>query len=74
MMAARKRLPRGYRRQPSVRATAATGRGMLAALQALYAPAQELSSEEMLAELEQRRIDAAAAEHRQGVLHLRGDV
>lgn len=71
-VAARRRLPSGFRRQPVVKMTQAAREGMQAALAALYSDSPGLTGEAALAERERMRIEADAAQRKQGVLLLRG--
>jgi hypothetical protein len=72
MMVARRRLPSGFRQQPVVKMTLAARESMRAALEALYSDAPGLTGEAALAERERMKIEAEAAQRKQGVLHLRG--
>lgn len=69
-MTAHHRLPAGYRHLPT-RATAASLRGIRAALAALADERPGPAGEEALALREQLHRDALAAEQRQGALPLR---
>lgn len=71
-MVARRRLPSGFRRQPIIKMTRATREAMQAALALLYSDAQGLTGEAALAERERLKVEAEAAQRRQGVLKLRG--
>lgn len=70
-MTARHRLPAGYRHLPT-RATAASVRGVVAALDALMAPIAGPTGDEALARRQQMHLDGAATDARQGELPLRG--
>ncbi len=62
--------PQLYPRRERAYINAACRRGLAAALQALDAPAPELTTDELLAERERLRVEAEAARQRQGVLRL----
>lgn len=70
-MTARRRLPAGYRHLPT-RATAASRRGVAAALDALLAPVAGPTGDAALALRQQMHCDGAAGDARQGELPLRG--
>lgn len=71
-MAARKRLPRGFRRELPVRATAASFSGLARARAALVTSDPTVISDlEALAEREQWRVDEEAERNAQGCLRLR---
>lgn len=71
-MVARRRLPSGYRRQPIVKMTQAAREALQAALAALYSDEPGLTGDAALAERERLKVEAEAAQRKQGVLRLRG--
>lgn len=72
-MAARRRLPSGFFRQPIVKMTP-VAREAIQSIQRLLASndGAGLTPEQHLAECERLRIEAEAAQRKQGVLQLRG--
>lgn len=71
-MVARRRLPSGFRRQPIVKMTQAAREALQAALTALYSDEPGLTGDAALAERERLKVEAEAAQRKQGVLRLRG--
>ena len=72
IMVARRRLPSGFRRQPIIKMTQAARDDLQAALALLYSDAPGLTGEAALAERERLKVEAEAAQRKQGVLTLRG--
>lgn len=71
-MAARKRLPQGFRRTTMRNASPAAKQALLQAFACLYSDTPGPTGDEALAELEQRKREADASRQRQGELVLRG--